>query len=267
MKLKFLKDYSLLYKLTLFFVLLFFTISCSSVKNKDNKKILTPTKIDTISNINATKYVNLKKNIRNFEFKGDLDITMNEDEYSGVFRGVSYKDSILFVDFYGPFGIDVGRVEITKYNLKIINKWHRKYLDIKLDSATLQKVDPFALANKILLASSLIDSLKFPDNNDFMNIDTSLNKIKIKYNINKLTKSVKYYFVSYDSLKVKLDYLNQIEFRNEQVPNSLNLTLLDKNIKMKLSSIEYLNYDTKKGISIFNTNKFKKVTDFNKLFN
>lgn len=267
MKLKFLKDYSPIYKLFFFFLLLIFTISCSSVKNKEEKNKLSPSSIDTIANISPIKYTNLKKNIRSYEFKGDLDIAMNEDEYSGVFRGVSYKDSILFIDFYGPFGIDVGRVEITKENLKIINKWHRKYLDIKLDSATLQKVNPFELANKILLASSLIDSLKFIDNNDIMNIDTSLNKIKIKYNINKLTKSVKYYLVSYDSLKVNLDYLNQIEFRNEQVPNSLNLSLSDKNIKMKLSTIEYLNYDINKGINIFNTNKFKKVTNFNKLFN
>ena len=253
--------------LTLLLLSILFVISCSSVKKVEEKENAKSISIDTVSKLSDFNYIKLKKEIKNYEFKGDLEISMNEDEYSGVFRGISYKDSILLVDFYGPFGIDVGRVEITKENLKIINKWHRKYMDINLDSATVQVVTPLELANKILLASSLIDSLKFIDNIDVMSIDTSINKIKVKYNINKNNKSVTNYFVSYDSLQVNLEYLNFIDYQNEKVPNSLNLSFSDQKIKMKLYDLEYFNYETNKNVNTFNVKKFKKVTNFNKLFN
>jgi hypothetical protein len=267
MKLKFLQIYSLINKLLILFVLLAFAISCSSVKINEEKNKLRPSSIDTTTNITPIQNTNLKKNISNFEFKGDLDIAMNEDEYSGVFRGVSYQDSILFVDFYGPFGIDVGRIEINKNTIRLINKWHKKYFEYNLDSITLQQVNPLELANSIFLAESIIDSVIFQENHNVISIDTGFNKIKIKFDINKNDKSVTNYNITTDSLSTTLTYNNLIEFQSEKVPNSINLLITGKKINMKLSSIEFTKHQLNKVNSNFNLKSLKKVNNFNKLFN
>lgn len=159
-----------------------------------------------------------RRKVKNFEGTGNIDISTKDFSGTADFRAVLIRPDSLYVEFYGPFGIDLAQALITNRNYQFYDIMHNTLYTGKNSSSVLKKVLKIDLSFSDIM-DALIGSVnltpKLQQNPDKYEID--YNKYVLTYT-DSLTGFVSKYRVDIRDLAVT--GFEMLDKKNTSVLNS-----------------------------------------------
>lgn len=252
--------------LLLFSILMWGCASTKEVK-KDNDTLSTTSKQTSFEQQPKTFIYQLKKQLESFEFNGEAAIDINGRSYNGNVEGHFIYNNTLVMNVFGPFGIQVARIEIKDDSLIIANLWHKKIYQTNLSINLFNNnLSLSSIARKFLLAEPLLDKQIDSIQKDTLEFIHSLGNHYISYTYDINNQSLNFKKIHIKDYKIKLAYSKYKKLDQSYYPYIMNITIPDEDIKLNFSWAEIKPLSQSNKFKPLDLSKLQKVDDFNLLF-
>ena len=249
-----------------FFIFTFFILlalsSCSTTKQINKSK---QQKLDS----NAV--VHFHKDIQSLYCEGEIEINASNQDMSGNFELTMIRDSVILLDIFGPFGINVARIYSSVDSIYVYNLWSRKYYANyqKLDgfeflTPFVSKFFSFIIAEPFYSTDTLKESDLLRDTVSFSKRITENEDYDFTYLRHK--KSTLNLTYKYNGDIYNADFTKFAKSGNFELPYKIVIFDIASNNKMVFNINEFK--DLNKNFTINNTIKdnFRKVDSFQELY-
>lgn len=243
--------------------ILFFACASTNETSKSEKNMQIDTIVVSPSNQLS---INLKKELTNFEFLGEVTIYINNDEMSGNIEGGYIDNNKIIINVYGPFGIHFAAIEVKQDTIKVANIWHKRYyksiVNIKSNELKLSLLE---LTRKILIAEPFIEKVILDSKKDTLVFQNTFSNGSIGYNYILSNNNLNFTKLIIENYDVKLKYTKYKKINSIYYP--MNIIVQTENPKLKLE-FQFEELKVLKDLNKYKSidyNKLEQVDDINKL--